>query len=132
MDEAEQLCSRLGFINKGNIIAVDNLSHLKAMVKDQELVEVTVRNPPADVDVRLHAKFPQVEVIKLVTGNESEGVPSKIKIIGESAEAHVNQIVDELRRMNVAICGLNVAAPTLEDVFIKLTGAGLSGGKTVN
>jgi ABC-2 type transport system ATP-binding protein len=132
MDEAEQLCNRLGFINKGNIIAIDNLSRLKDMVKAQELVEVMVCNPLPDVEIRLRSIFPKLEVIKDITGDESEVVLSKIKIIGESAEAHVNQIVDELRRMNVDICGLNVAAPTLEDVFIKLTGAGLSGGKNVN
>ena len=37
-------------------------------------------------------------------------------------------IIDALRQKNVRIGGLNVGVPTLEDVFIKLTGTKLTEG----
>ncbi len=40
MDEAEQLCDRVAFINNGNIVAVDTPNRLKAMIKEKEIVEV--------------------------------------------------------------------------------------------
>ena len=126
MDEADQLCDRVAFINKGNIVAVDTPNRLKAMVKDTELVEVFVYRPPADVEKMLSSALPEAEVVKLIAGDEDEGIPSRIKVIGGTAEDNVGPVVDLLRERKVRICGLNVGVPTLEDVFIKLTGAKLS------
>ncbi|MDG6222066.1 MAG: ABC transporter ATP-binding protein [Candidatus Bathyarchaeota archaeon] len=127
MDEADQLCDRVAFINQGNIVAVDTPDKLKAMVKEREIVEVTVYSPPADIEDYLGSLLPDSEVVKLVVGNES--CPSRIKVIGGTAEEHIGIIIDALRAKNVRIGGLNVGVPTLEDVFIKLTGAKLSEAK---
>jgi len=126
MDEADQLCDRVAFINNGKIVAVDTPNRLKAMVKEKELVEVTVYRPPADIEEHIRSLLPDAEVIKLIPGDEDEGNPSRIKIIGGTAEEHVETIIDALRQKNVRIGSLNVGVPTLEDVFIKLTGAKLT------
>jgi len=128
MDEADQLCDRVAFINSGRIVAVDTPNRLKAMVKERELVEVAVYRPPADVEWQIRSVLPEVEVVKLVPGREDEGVPSRIKIIGGEAEEHVGTVIDVLRQRGVRIGGLTVGVPTLEDVFIKLTGAKLTEG----
>lgn len=128
MDEADQLCDRVAFINNGNIVAVDTPNRLKAMVKDKELVEIAIYCPPEDVEKHIRSLLPDVEVIKLIPGDESSGTLSRIKIIGETAEENVSAVIDMLRKKNVRIGGLNVGVPTLEDVFIKLTGTKLSEG----
>ena len=128
MDEAEQLCDRVAFINNGNIVAVDTPNRLKAMIKEKEIVEVAVYRPPAGIEKHIRSLLPDAEVIKLIPGDEDEGTPSRIKIIGGTAEDHVGTIIDALRQKNVRISGLNVGVPTLEDVFIKLTGAKLTEG----
>ncbi len=125
MDEADQLCDRVAFINNGKIVAVDTPNRLKAMVKEKELVEVVVYRPPADIEKHIRLLLPDAEVVKLIPGDEDEGNPSRIKIIGGTAEEHVGTVIDALRQKNVRIGGLNVGVPTLEDVFIKLTGAKL-------
>ena len=129
MDEADQLCDRVAFINRGNIVAVDTPDRLKAMVKEKELVEVIVYSPPVGIEDFVRSLVPDSEVVKLIAGNESEGCPSRIKIIGGTAEENVGTIIDALRQKSVRIGGLNVGVPTLEDVFIKLTGAKLSEGQ---
>lgn len=130
MDEADQLCDRVAFINNGKIVAVDTPNRLKAMVKEKELVEITVYNPPANIEKQVSSLVPNAEVIKLIPGNENEGTPSKIKIIGKNTEERIGTIIDALRQKDVSIASLNVGVPTLEDVFIKLTGAKLTEGKT--
>jgi ABC-2 type transport system ATP-binding protein len=130
MDEADQLCDRVAFINNGKIVAVDTPNRLKAMVKEKEVVEVTVYNPPPDIENQIHSLLPDAEVVKLIRGNEDEGTPSRIKIIGGTAEEHIGTIIDALRQQNIRIGSLNVGVPTLEDVFIKLTGAKLTEGGT--
>jgi len=129
MDEADQLCDRVAFINQGNIVAVDTPDKLNAMVKEKELVEVAVYNPPPGVEDYVRSLLPDSEVVKLIAGNESEGCPSRIKIIGGTAEEHIGTLIDGLRKKNVRIGALNVGVPTLEDVFIKLTGTKLTEGK---
>jgi ABC-2 type transport system ATP-binding protein len=128
MDEADRLCDRVAFINDGRIVAVDTPNRLKAMVKEKELVEVMVYHPPADIEASLRSLLPDVEVVKLIMGNEDEGTPSRIKIIGKTAEDNIGTVIDALRQKNVRIGCLNVGVPTLEDVFIKLTGTKLSEG----
>jgi ABC-2 type transport system ATP-binding protein len=128
MDEAEQLCDRVAFINNGNIVAVDTPNRLKAMVKEKEIVEVAVYRPPSGIEEHVRSLLPDAEVVKLIPGDEDEGIPSRIKIIGGTAEEHVGTVIDALRSKNVRIGSLNVGVPTLEDVFIKLTGAKLMEG----
>ena len=128
MDEADRLCDRVAFINNGNIVAVDTPNRLKAMVKETELVEVTVYHPPPDIEKHIRSLLPDVEVVKLIPGDDAAGVPSRIKIIGESTEKQVGRIIDSLRQKNIRIGSLNVGVTTLEDVFIKLTGAKLTEG----
>jgi ABC-2 type transport system ATP-binding protein len=128
MDEADQLCDRIAFINKGNIIAVETPSKLKAMMKDKELVEISVYSPPIDITRYLDHLLPNAEFIKLIPGNDNEGTPSTIKIIGKTVEENIGIIIDFLRKKNIRISSLNVGEPSLEDVFIKLTGSKLSEG----
>ncbi|MGW8289301.1 MAG: ABC transporter ATP-binding protein [Candidatus Bathyarchaeia archaeon] len=126
MNEADQLCDRVAFINNGRIVAIDTPNRLKARVKEKEIVEIAVYNAPADIERQIRLLLPDAEVVKLIRGNENEGSPSRIKIIGGTAEEHIGTVIDTLRQNNVRIGSLNVGFPTLEDVFIKLTGAKLT------
>jgi len=126
MEEADQLCDRIAVINNGKVIAVDTSDNLKALVKETELVEIACYNPPSDIRAHIKLHCPDVEIIELIHGNEAKGTPSRIKLIGGKAEEHIGTVMDMLRKKNVRICSLNIGMPTLEDVFIKLTGARLT------
>jgi len=128
MEEADELCDRIAIINEGKIVAADTPDRLKAMVKETELVEVICYNPPQDAEKYLGSLCPDVEIITLVRGEEAQGIPSRIKLIGGNAEKRVGTVVDALRKKNTQITSLNISVPTLEDVFIKLTGAKLTEG----
>ncbi len=129
MDEADQLCDRVAFINNGKIVAVDTPNRLKAMVKETERLEVTVYHPQPDIEEHIRSLLPEAEAVKLIPGNEVDGVPSRIKIIGGTTEENIGRIIDFLRQKNVRIGSLDIGVPTLEDVFIKLTGAKLTEGE---
>ena len=126
MDEADQLCDRVAFINNGNIVAVDTPNKLKEKVKETELVEVAIYRPPANIEDYLISVLPEVEIVKLIIGDENEGFPSKVKVIGGDAEENAAIIIDALRQKKIRIYGVNIGVPTLEDVFIKLTGTKLT------
>lgn len=128
MEEADELCDRIAIINEGKIVAADTPDRLKAMVKETELVEVICYNPPQDAEKYLESLCPDVEIITLVRGEEAKDIPSRIKLMGGNAEKRVGTVVDALRKKNTQITSLNISVPTLEDVFIKLTGAKLTEG----
>jgi len=128
MEEADELCDRIAIINEGKIVAVDTSDQLKAMVKEIDLVEVVCYNPPQNVEEYLKALCPDVEIITLVRGEEAKGTPSRIKLIGGNAEKCISTVIDALRKKNTQITSLKISMPTLEDVFIKLTGAKLTEG----
>ncbi|HID90964.1 TPA: ABC transporter ATP-binding protein, partial [Candidatus Bathyarchaeota archaeon] len=125
MEEADALSDRIAIVNDGRIVAVDTPSNLKAIVKETELVEVECYHPPPDVEGYLRALCPNVEAVKLIQRDEAAGTPSRIKIMGGEAEEYIGVIVDALRRRQVRIVNLQIGVPTLEDVFIRLTGASL-------
>ena len=120
MDEADKLCDRVAFINKGNIVTVETPNKLKSMVKEKEIVEVTVYQPPENIEEKIRSLILRTEIVQLIPGKE-KGNPSKIKIIGENAEEKIGKIIDFLRQKNVKISSIDIGVPTLEDVFIKLT-----------
>ncbi len=122
MYEADELCDRVAIINNGQIAAVDTSNRLKAMVREKELVEVACVNPPIGIEAELKNLCRNVDIVTLIQGDEAGLTPSRIKIIGEGAEEHIGTVIDALRKKNVQITSINVGMPTLEDVFIKLTG----------
>ncbi len=124
MEEADVMCNRIAIINDGKIVAIDTPTNLKAMVKETELVEVACHNLPPDIEDHLRALCPDAEVITVI--REKEGDPSRVKIMGGSVEKYVGTVVDVLRRKRARIVNLQTGVPTLEDVFIKLTGAKLT------
>lgn len=126
MKEADDLCDRVAIINDGKIVAVDPPSQLKAIVRETEVLEVACHNPPPDVESYLKGICRDAEIVTLIRGEEPKGTPFRIKIIGGTAEENVELAIDALRRKNVQIIGVNVSMPTLEDAFIKLTGAKLT------
>lgn len=126
MEEADQLCDRIAVINNGKVIAVDTPDNLKAMVKETELVEIACYNPPSDIKDQIKLHCPDIEIVELIHADEAEGNPSRIKLIGGKAEEHISTVMDMLRQKDVRIRSLNIGVPTLEDVFIKLTGARLT------
>lgn len=130
MEEADELCDRVAIMNNGRIVATNHPDKLKAMVKESEVFEVTCYNPPLNVEGYLKPLLPDVETISLVQGKEAMGVPSRIKIIGGNPERLISAVIDALRSKNTRIVSVNIGLPTLEDVFIKLTGEKLGEAKS--
>ncbi|MFA4646205.1 ABC transporter ATP-binding protein [Pyrococcus kukulkanii] len=110
MHEAEELCDRIAIIDHGKIIALDTPEGLKKLVKDETIVEVKVRNYPEDNPFGL-AKVSEGNGITVLRGSlDEEDIP---------------KLVEFLVKRNAKVLSVEVEEPTLEDVFIKLTGRGL-------
>ncbi|HII67050.1 MAG TPA: ABC transporter ATP-binding protein [Thermococcaceae archaeon] len=113
MAEAEQLCDRIAIIDHGKIIALDTPDNLKKLVMDEGVVEIRLKgNVPEEIPWRLAIVERDVE--------------SNFTVLrGTVDEEELPKVVEWLVRRKAKIISVEQKEPTLEDVFIRLTGRGL-------
>ncbi len=114
MEEADSLCERLAIMDHGKILALDTPAGLKASVGADSIV--TVRS---DGDL---------EALAQVVKRDIEGVTSSVSVDGavivnvQGASSVLAPIVSAAERNGFSVQDLSVAEPTLETVFINMTG----------
>ncbi|WP_456396834.1 ATP-binding cassette domain-containing protein [Thermococcus sp.] len=116
LGEAEELCDRIAIIDHGRIIALDTPEGLKRLVKGEDAVEIKVRDFPAE---KLE-KFPWK--LAVVKENTERGT---VTLRGQVDEDDLPKVVELLVKIGARILSVEQKEPTLEDVFIKLTGRAL-------
>ncbi|MEA1864430.1 MAG: ATP-binding cassette domain-containing protein [Euryarchaeota archaeon] len=116
MEEANQLCSRVAIINHGRIAAIDAPEKLKTRIGGLEWVEISF---DTHVSVSDLPDIPQVLEVRL-RGD-------KLQLYTDKPGSTISRLVDYARSTDRAIVTLNTLTPTLEDVFVKLTGDGRAG-----
>ncbi|KPJ73961.1 ABC transporter ATP-binding protein [candidate division TA06 bacterium DG_78] len=106
MDEAEN-CNRIAVIDYGKIIALDTPNNLKRMVKGDV---ITVRTENDDL-----AQKELGEKYQVTVQCDSSGLHFEM----ENGEEFVPKL---LKHAEIPITAVSVRRPTLDDVFLKLTG----------
>lgn len=116
MWEAELLCKRIGIIDHGKLIALDTMQNLKQLVTgdgDVTILDLDVTNLNEDL-------VGQVQSSDFVISLEKEGATHlRIQVSGEDA---LVRVLDTLREGGAMIRSVNTVEPTLEDVFLHITG----------
>ncbi len=122
MFEAEILCDRVAIINEGKIIALDFVESLKRSLAGRVSLEVIVA-PPAKVRVNS-----LIEKIRAAVEASAEAFPEnglvRFKVVQspERIEETTSMVLDILHKGRCRVRRVEVKEPTLEDVFIHLTG----------
>lgn len=113
MEEVEKLCDRVYIMDHGQIIASGSKAELKSILSNEEMVHIQVEQREEPFAKRLMALQGVNQVI------ENSGGYNLIAAKGEQLLGDIFEIAKET---NVKIIGIHVQAPTLEDVFLHLTG----------
>jgi ABC-2 type transport system ATP-binding protein len=113
MEEAETLCDRLAIIDHGRIIAQGTLRELRAMVGERDLLRFTGVFQPAAVREALA----RVEGVEILHADES------LSLSMSDASHRLPVIFGALNGSEVR--GTTLTQPSLESLFIKLTGTEL-------
>lgn len=122
LEEADQLCDRIAMTANGRIVAEGSPTELKASVGGDVLeVELTDATPET-VD--------RAEVVVsgsgLVTPEAVEQTKMGLRITTDRARAVGTDILIGLDDAGFDVVGFNVHSPTLDDVFLELTGGRMS------
>ena len=122
LDEADALCDRILVIDHGAIVASGTPDELKSQVGG-DVLTVTVVQPGQVADVsRLVGALPGAEEPTVVDDRVVGRVPH-----GGTA---LVELVRGLDRENIAISGIESRRPSLDDVFLGLTGRSLRDAET--
>jgi len=121
LDEADALSDRIIIIDHGRIVASDTADNLKAAVAG-DLVELEV----ASVEQVSNAAAKLAALVGDVDGVEVEGqqVRGRVRQAGRA----VPGLLRDLDRTGVELSSIEVRRPTLDDVFLDLTGRSLREG----
>jgi ABC-2 type transport system ATP-binding protein len=112
LDEADALSDRIMIIDGGRIIASDTAENLKAAVSG-DLVDLEVADP-----VRVPEAATALKSIAETVEVDGQRVSGRVSHAGRA----VPGLIGELDRSGIALDAIEVHRPTLDDVFLTLTG----------
>ncbi len=109
MDDANELCERIGIIRNGKLIAIDTPEKLKQLVKGRVSVEVSFEPMKFDPSA-------------LSSALKVEKMGDKVKVYTDDPDTTVKELVRYAEREKLRIVSLRTLSPSLEDVFMELVG----------
>jgi ABC-2 type transport system ATP-binding protein len=117
MEEADQLCGRTAIVDHGKVLALDSPLQLKRSVPGGYLVELQVRNAADGAFTGALQTLPGVVEIK--TEND------RVRIYADRVEGLLANAMRLAGEQNVMVTDAHVSEPSLENLFLHLTGRSL-------
>jgi len=120
MDEAEKLCDRIAFVDKGRLLRLDTTENLKHSLPSGDVIEIGVEAVDDETLAALRAEsdLRSVEVRE-----------HKLVISAENGSRVLPSIVEIFEKHALPMTSIAIRSPSIEDVFIYLTGRRLDGGR---
>lgn len=116
MEEVEQICTRIAIMDKGKILATGTKDELKKMIKNTETVSVEIPYIEDSVTDKIR-NLPHVY--------ETEYESGKLVIRCSGGKHNLIRILTVLQENEVAFGRVFSEQPTLNDVFLEITGKNL-------
>lgn len=113
MDEAEKLCDRLAFMDGGRLISLDTPDNLKRAMPRGDLIEIGYETLNDEVLPAIRA-HPQVSALEVQD--------RKVLISAHQGSSILPVILDDFEQFSISVTTVSIRSPSLEDVFIYLTG----------
>ena len=114
IEEAEKLCDRVAIVDQGRVIAQGTPRELKQSSAGTTRIELRLARPESDSALKQLEGVADCRASDGVYVVHSTRVPQTIVSLVKYLEAHGNEL-----------SSLDIAAPSLEDVFLELTGRSL-------
>ena len=108
LQEAEELCDRVGIIHKGNLIALDTTENM--------LNKIQTKTLKFEINKRIVLDDMKNKGYNILTNTDSE-----FKIEYNKQEFNIQKIIKLLENQGIVIKDIKSEDPDLEDVFVNLT-----------
>ena len=116
MEEVEELCTRLVIMDHGRIIAKGTKEELENMVAVDDRVSIELSS----------MNYTIIDNIRKINGiKECSASGNILSIISKKHSKNLGRVIDCLSETDTEILSLNIERPSLESVFLTLTGRSL-------
>jgi ABC-2 type transport system ATP-binding protein len=122
MEEADLLSDRIGIIDSGKVIALDTPDGLKHRIEQKEVIRLEVTGWHEEIADKLKS-ISGIE--NLISRQEGEADLWEVNMQAQNSRAAIPRIVEHISGNGTRLVNMNIVKPSLEDVFIHLTGKAL-------
>ena len=119
IEEANLMCDRVAIVNRGNVAAIDAPERLKKTIQSAQSIVVSFDHGSA-------GQLEEVRSLPMVNDAIKEG--DKFRLYTEDPATVIESVMGYARSGNLRVISISTLGPSLEDVFIKLTGLQRTGG----
>ncbi|NWF92084.1 MAG: ABC transporter ATP-binding protein [Syntrophaceae bacterium] len=113
IEEAERLCDRIAFIVGGKIVRVGPLDELMREVQQENVLQLAFAEGISNLKSSLQQEFP--DVVVEVSGNQAIRLRS-------SRPLNLTPLMRFFEERNLPVYEARIMRPSLEEVFVKITG----------
>ncbi len=121
MEEADELCDRVAFMSNGKIVQIGTSEALKKILNKDNILEIKFLG---NMDGNEITELKEINNFNI---SKKDGL-TYLRINTEDPEGILNSVIEKIRK-NAKILSIEFTEPTLEDVFVYLTGQSLKEGQ---
>jgi len=122
MEEADQLSDRIGIIDTGKVIALDTPEGLKRRIDQREIIRLELTGWHDEIADKLKSI---AGIENITTHQQGEADLWEVNMQAQNSRAALPRIVEHISGNGTRLVNMNIVKPSLEDVFIYLTGKAL-------
>jgi len=123
MEEADRLCQRLAVVDHGRILTLDTPAALKKALPGAQVLDLWVR-APQPLAPRLRGIEGVLNLETVEAGAERDDL-ERLRLFLDPADGLLDRVLHAVRDGGADLHHVSLAQPSLEDVYIHLTGRGL-------
>jgi ABC-2 type transport system ATP-binding protein len=122
MEEADRLCERLAIVDHGRILTLDTPAALKRSLPGAHVLDVWVHaSEPLAPRLRSLPGVVNLEAVAVPAGGGGDGL-ARLRLFIDPADGLLDRVLHAVSDGGADLRHVNLAQPSLEDVYIHLTG----------
>jgi ABC-2 type transport system ATP-binding protein len=108
LEEAEEMCDRIGILNKGNLVALDSTKNLLNRIQTKRVTFKTSK--------KIDIKDNDLESLKIISNQNNE-----VCVLYEKSKINMEELMNLIKKNDVKINDISTDDGDLEDIFLRLT-----------